>query len=283
MKGIAIFASYTVQECRRRRVFVVVPFVSVLFLVLYAVGVDLAFSSSFGLSEAVPLQQRTLVGASLLGLSMFATMFLAAVMAVFLTASAVRGAAEQGLLQQLLVRPVERFSFLLGRLIGAVAVAGTYAVALYSACVVLTAVVGGFTPAAPLEAGLLLALGVSVVAVISLLGSTLFSTVANGIGVLALYGAGLLAGLLGELGEGLRIEGLVRLGRAVAWALPFEALYQDALASLTEGTFGLTRIVVQLGPFGGAHNGGAPLLVFVLFYCLALTGLATFSLARRDL
>lgn len=283
MRGVAIFAAYTVRECRRRRVFVVVPIVSVLFLILYALALNLASSERFGLGSTVPLDVRTLVGASLLGLSMFGSLFLGAVVAVFLTAAAVRGDAEQGLLQPLLVRPVERFSFVLGRLAGALAVSGTYVLLLYLVCMAVTAATIGFVPPAPLEPGLLLACGVAVVAVISLLGSTLLTTVANGIGVLALYGAGLLAGLLGELGEGLRSVGLTRLGRAVSWALPFEALYQDALASLTEGASGLTSIVVRLGPFGGAHHGGATLLVYTLCYCLALTGLAAFNLARRDL
>ena len=39
---------------------------------------------------------------------MFATLFLGAILAVFLTFSAVRGDAERGLLQPLLVRPLPR-------------------------------------------------------------------------------------------------------------------------------------------------------------------------------
>ena len=46
---------------------------------------------------------------------MFATLFLGAILAVFLTLGAVRGDAERGLLQPLLVRPLSRATFLLGR------------------------------------------------------------------------------------------------------------------------------------------------------------------------
>ena len=49
-----------------------------------------------------------MAGATLLGLSMFATLFLGTILAVFLTLGAVRGDAERGLLQPLLVRPVSR-------------------------------------------------------------------------------------------------------------------------------------------------------------------------------
>ena len=44
-------------------------------------------------------------GAMLLGLAMFATFFLGTVIAVFLTLGGVRGDAERGLLQPLVVRP----------------------------------------------------------------------------------------------------------------------------------------------------------------------------------
>ena len=49
---------------------------------------------------------------------MFATLFLGVVLAVFLTLGAIRGDAERGLLQPLLVRPISRRDVLLGRAAG---------------------------------------------------------------------------------------------------------------------------------------------------------------------
>ena len=49
------------------------------------------------------------------GLSMFGTLFLGAVLAAFLTLSTVRGDAERGLLQPLVVRPIGRSTLLAGR------------------------------------------------------------------------------------------------------------------------------------------------------------------------
>ena len=68
-------------------------------------------------------------GATLLGLSMFATLFLGAILAVFLTLGAVRGDAERGLLQPLLVRPLPRATFLLGRFAAAAGVCVVYVIA----------------------------------------------------------------------------------------------------------------------------------------------------------
>ncbi len=65
--------------------------------------------------------------------------------------------------------------------------------------------------------------------------------------------------------------------------LPFEALYQDGLALLTADVRGPTRIVVELGPFGGAEEGGAMLWPYAAAYVGAVTGIAAAVFARRDL
>ena len=69
---------------------------------------------------------QALTGATLFGLAMFATLFLGAVLAVFLTLGVVRGDAERGLLQPLVVRPLGRGALLLGRFAGAASVCAAY-------------------------------------------------------------------------------------------------------------------------------------------------------------
>ena len=63
--------------------------------------------SEFGQNE-FGLDATPLAGATILGLAMFGTLFLGVVLAVFLTLGAVRGDAERGLLQPLIVRPLGR-------------------------------------------------------------------------------------------------------------------------------------------------------------------------------
>ena len=69
----------------------------------------------------------------------------------------------------------------------------------------------------------------------------------------------------------------------VSWVLPFEALYQAALAAITADTVGFTRLAINLGPFGGAEEAGPLLWPWALAY-LALVGVgASAAFARRDL
>jgi ABC-type transport system involved in multi-copper enzyme maturation permease subunit len=274
---------YSLRESLRRRVFGVVVLLTVAFLALYGLGVNHAFDQVGKLDAGKQVDETIVTGSVLLGLAMFTTLFLGAVLAVFLTHGAVRGDAERGLLQPLVVRPIGRTSLLGGRFAAAALVCAVYVAIVYSAAVVLTGLAGGWWPDRLITPGLGLAAGVIAIAALSLLGSVFLSATANGIAIFMVFGAGLAAGLLGQIGDALSIDTLENVAKAVAWVLPFEALYQAGLEGLTTDTTGATRFLVQLGPFGGAQAGGALLWPWTLVW-LALVGAATrTAFARRDL
>jgi hypothetical protein len=131
--------------------------------------------------------------------------------------------------------------------------------------------------------GLGLAAGVVVIAAISLLAAVFLSATAQGIAVLMIYGAGLTAGLLGQIGHALDSHTLKSIARVATWAVPFEALYQAALHALVSNTTGLTGAVLQLGPFGGAQSGGIVLVLWSALYIGVVLAIATAAFGRRDL
>src|SRR5262249_47332741 len=106
---------------------------------------------------------------------------------------------------------------------------------------------------------------------------------ANGIAVFMVFGAGLTAGLLGQIGEGLNSETLQDVARVASWALPFEAFYQAGLAQLTVDTVGFTRLAIQLGPFGGAQSASAWLWLWGIAYLGLVGAVALAGFRRRDL
>ena len=283
MSGVLVVAGHALRESLRRRVFVVVLILSALFLGLYTWGAAELFDDvdSFGPNE-FGVEPDTLAGATILGLSMFAILFLGAVLATFLTLGAVRGDAERGLLQPLIVRPVGRQSYLLGRLLAAAAVSAAYVVVLFGACVVVTGLLGWW-PDRIIGPALCLAGSAVVIAALSLLGSAILSATANGIAVFMTIGAGLVAGLLGQIGEALDSRTLDRIADIGSWVLPFEALYQHGLSLLTADVEGRTAAIVNLGPFGGAQEASLALWPYVIVYLVAVLALTTLSFARRDL
>jgi Cu-processing system permease protein len=277
-------ARLALQEAVRRRVFLVVALLTVLYLALYGLGTWRAYQEVDPAAKAgLGIDRGLIVGATLLGLSMFGTLFLGAILAVFLTHGTVRGDAERGLLQPLLVRPIPRRTLLLARFGAAALVSGAYVIAVFVIAAIITWWFGGWWPDRMIEPALALAGAVAIICALSLAGSVALSATTNGIAVLMIFGAGLLAGLLGQIGEAIRSETLSDVATTACWILPFEALYQSALGAITADTMGLTRFAIDLGPFGGARDFGPLLWPWAVVYLGLIGLLALRSFGRRDL
>jgi Cu-processing system permease protein len=285
MSDAITIAGHALREAVRRRVLLVVALLTAAFLGLYALGTYHAFDSleRTGPGGIAPIDERALTGGTLLGLSMFVALFLGVVLAVFLTLGAVRGDAERGLLQPLVVRPVGRTTLLIGRLLAASAVCAPYVVTVFLVAALITNAAGDFTPSSLVVPAAGLALGVVTVVAVSLLGSTLLGTTANGIAIFMVFATGLAAGLLGQIGEALDVDSLKTASSIVSWIVPFEALYQNGLHALTSDIGGATGVIVELGPFGGANSVGAGIWAWAVAWSAAVLALAAVVFGRRDL
>jgi Cu-processing system permease protein len=270
-----IIAGYALREAVRRKVLVVVVVLTIGFLALYAYGSAQAFHQvrRIGIPSA-DIHEEVLTGSTLLGLAMFVALFLGTVLAVFVTLNAVRGDV---------VRPIGRTTLLLARVLAAAAVCVVYVAIVYAAAVLLTGATGGYWPDNPVFGGASLAAAVVVVVALALLGTTLLSSTANGIAIFMVFGAGLAAGLIGQIGSALGSSALERISSISSWALPFEAIYQNGLHALTADLRGATGVIVQLGPFGGAQDAGPLLFPYVLVYLVVVGAVATRIFKRADL
>ena len=284
MSDAIAIAGHALREAVRRRVLLVVALLTAAFLGLFALAAFEAFASlERDGGGFVPIDEQALAGGTLLGLAMFVTLFLGVVLAVFLTLGAVRGDADRGLLQPLVVRPVGRTTLLVGRLLAASAVCVPYVVAVFLLAALITRAAGDFTPASLVVPAAGLALGVVTVVAISLLGSTVLGTTANGIAIFMVFATGLAAGLLGQIGEGLDVDALRTASSIISWIVPFEALYQNGLSALTADIGGGAGVIVRLGPFGGASDVGAAIWPWAVAWSTAVLALAALAFRRRDL
>lgn len=273
------------REGVRRRVFLAVLVLTAGFLALYALGAHFAFRGAheFAGGDSQILDPKAFAGATMFGLAMFATLFLGAVLAVFLTLGAIRGDAETGLLQPLVVRPLGRTTMLLARFAGAALLSAAYVLAVYAVAWAITRATGGWSPDHLVGPALALALGVAIIAALSLLASAIFTVTAQGIVVFMVFGAGLTAGLLAQIGNAINSDSPHTIGRVASWALPFEGLYAGGLHALISNTSGLTGVVLQLGPFGGSEPAAPGLLAWAFVYMLGVLAIAALAFSRRDL
>ncbi len=279
MSDALVIARLALQEAVRRRVLAVVAILTVVSGGLYLVGCISLKQHVGGVLEVETI--KPIVPATLLGLASFATLFLGSVLSVFLTASAVRGDVDRGLVQPLVVRPVGRNAYLGGRALAAAAVSCSYVLVVSVFATALTSIMFDNLPPSAWQVIPRLVAGVLVVTALTLLVSCLLSTVATGISVLMAYGAGLIAGLLGEIGKSLGAHTLARIADVVSWLLPFEGMYRDALQKLSPS--GPLGELVQLGPLGGANGGGTGLWVFTAAYVVACGVIASWRFGKADL
>jgi Cu-processing system permease protein len=285
LSSVVVIVEYGFREAVRRKVFVVVLLLTAIFLFLFWLANHYVFRELANITPPsdVNIDTRTFAGSLMFGLAMFATMFLGVVLAVFLTLGVVSGDAERGLLQPLVVRPVGRSTLLLSRFLGAAVVCVPYVLAVYFGAMLIVGLTGSWWPDRIAWPGIELAAAVVIVISLSLLGSIVLSSTANGIAVFMLFGAGLVAGLLATIGHGLNSHAVKHASTIAAWALPFEALYQDALRMTTEKASGLTGFLLQLGPFGGAYVHGWPIRVWAAAFLVLVGGVAIAAFQRRNL
>ncbi|HEY8408239.1 MAG TPA: ABC transporter permease [Gaiellaceae bacterium] len=280
-----VIVEYGFREAVRRKMFAVVLVLTALFLFLFWLANHYVFDqlSQIKPPSDVHVDTRTFAGAFLTGLAMFATLFLGVVLAVFLTLGVVSGDAERGLLQPLVVRPVGRATLLLSRFVGAAVVCVGYVLVVYFASLLITGLTGHWWPDHKLGPAIELALGVLIVISLSLLGSVVLASTANGIAVFMLFGAGLVAGLLGSIGHALNSHAVKHASTIASYALPFEGLYQDGLRLITSNTTGLTAFILQLGPFGGGYVHGWTIRTWSIGYLVLALAAAVAAFSRRNL
>lgn len=285
-ESVWIVAWQALREARRRRVLLVVVALTAVFGALYAWGAVEVFDNVPEAPAGLPalvIDERAVAGSTMLGLAIFGALFLGVILATFLSAAAVRGDAERGLLQPLLVRPLGRGHYLVGRFLAAAITSMAFVVLVYFAAVVAIGLIGDWWPASPGAVALRLALAVASVAALALAGSTLMTATANGIFVLMLYGAGLVGGMMGSIGNAVGSDRLVAIADTTAWALPFQALYRDALSRLFGDLQQTGGVLVNLGPLGNSHDGGPVLLPWTLLFTALVLVAATTRLRRLDL
>ena len=274
---------FALRESLRRRVFLVVGVLTLAFLgplrARHVAG--LRGDGRLRRPDGGGVEPEVLAGATLARPGHVRDPLPRHVLAVFLTLGAVRGDAERGLLQPLVVRPLPRRTLLLGRWLGAAAVCAVYVVLVYArrlrrspAC---SAAGGRTAPSARCSSS---RGGVAIIAALSLLGSVLLASTANGIAVFMLFGAGLPPGCSARSARRSARTRSTTSPAIASWALPFEALYQAGLRRARPPTpSGFTRLAIDLGPFGGAQSGGPELWLWSFLY-LAAVGLAAAPRSR---
>jgi Cu-processing system permease protein len=294
--SVLVVARWTVLEARRRRLVLAGVVLSVAFVALFAVGFALLYADQErSLSQAGALGSGLEAREELLALStvlvllgLYGVQFLAALLGMFLGVASVSPEIDSGALHAVLARPLSRLQYLLGRFLALAGLLIAYVVVMSAALLLVARVVAGYQPGDATRVVALIVLEVLILLAVSLLGSTVLPTLANGVVMLALFGLAWLGGIIGfvsTIPPGNEL--MANLGTAVSLLLPADAVWRGASFHVLPPSF-LAASSFAGGegfelPFGSAAPIAPAMLAWALAYPLACLALAVAAFRRRDL
>jgi ABC-type transport system involved in multi-copper enzyme maturation permease subunit len=295
-----VVARWTVLEARRRRLLLAGVIASVAFVLLFALAFTLLYHNqeqslagaqgtvNGGVGVLDPREELLLLSSGLVVLGLYGVQFLAAVLALFLGVASVSPEIDSGALHAVLARPLHRLEYLLGRFVALAGLMAAYVVVM-SACLLLTArVVAGYVPGSAARVVGLMVLEVVVLLAVSVLGSTVLPTLANGVVMLSLFGLTWLGGIVGFIatvppGN----ELMANLGTAVSLLLPADAVWRGASYHLLPPSLLAATSLTNPGslqlPFASTSPMPATMLAWAIGYPTVCLAVAAAAFRRRDL
>src|SRR5215216_3075583 len=183
-------ARFTLLEAVSRRLILAGVAISAGYIGLYSLGFHFAYDKALeSSSPAAPTRLGLGVAFAVLTLfGVYVVNYLAGFLALFLSVGAVSGEIDSGTLHAVLARPLKRSEFVLGRWLGYAALICAYVIAMTSAVQLIARAIAGYEVPEPLPALLLMLLEVLLLLTLSLCGSTLMPTLANGVIAFTLLG-----------------------------------------------------------------------------------------------
>jgi ABC-type transport system involved in multi-copper enzyme maturation permease subunit len=272
----------SLREAVSRRLIVIGLVLSAAFLLLFALG----FGALYGrAAEEVADRTELAFGATLITvLGLYIVRFLAALLAIFLSSSAVAAEIDSGVLHAVLARPLSRTSWLAQRWLAFIVVTVGYAALMTLAVVGIAAGVADYAPLALGPAIAVIALELAVLLSLGLLTSTTWSAVTSGVVTFCLFGVAWLAGIIELIGEQLRNQSMQLIGIVTSLVIPSDALWRGASFYLQPpSVLVLARQTGGGNPFAGVAPPTTTLIMWSVLYAACLLLIAAWRLRRRDL
>lgn len=285
-------ARFTLQEAISRRLILAGVIISLGFIGLYAIGFHFAYDKS--LEKTTSAEARLALGVAFALLTLFGIYvvnYLASFLALFLSVAAISGEIDSGTLHAVLARPLKRSEFVIGRWLGYAFMLTVYIVAMTGLVLLISRLIAGYEVPNPVPALLLMLLEGILLLTLSLFGSTLMPTLANGVVVFTLLGLAWLAGIIEFVGRLLSAaqdstasDAMLNIGTAVSLLLPSDALWRGASYYLQSpsvlAAFGATRGGI---PFFSMLPPAPALVIWSLGYVVVVLSGAVLTFRSRDL
>jgi Cu-processing system permease protein len=281
-----VVARFTIQEAISRRLILAGVVISLAFIALFALGFSLLYGMALEEQGGQAAGRTvTVFAATLLTvLGLYSVHFLSSFLALFLSVGSISGEIDSGTLHAVLARPLRRLDFVLGRWLAYVALMFAYVGAMAGLVLLVAFLIAGYEPTdAPRTIGLM-ALGSVLLLSVSLFGSTILSTLANGVVVFSLFGLAWMAGIIEFVGQALDNQGMVNLGIVVSLLIPSDGIWRAASYYAQSQAFLVASSTGPEGfPFFSTLAPALPFVVWAALYPVVFLVAGALAFARRDL
>lgn len=270
----------SMREAVSRRLVLIGVVLSVAFLALFGFGFGALYNNA-ARDVVQPDRTELALGATIITvLGLYIVRFLAALLAIFLSSSAVATEIDSGMLHAVLARPLSRTSWLAQRWLAFIVITVGYVVLMTGAVMLIANGIADYVPLDAVTALSVMSLEIAVLLSLGLLTSTTWSAVTSGVVTFCLFGVAWLAGVIELIGEQLRNQPMQLIGIATSLIMPSDALWRGASFYLQPPS---VVSLVEATPFTGTAPPATTLIVWSIGYAVCLLALAAWRLRQRDL
>ncbi len=275
----------TYLEMIKKKILLFTCVMTFVFFALYGLALYFIYRE-MGQTEQL---MKLMISGQILSLGIYASGFIIAFLAIFISAGSVSTMVDQGIYDVILAAPIKRTHVILGRYLGLQFVLIVYSTMLYLGVVALNTVIGHghfvhLSSVAIIKSLLVIYLMPVAISTVGFFLSTSISTIGSGIVITILYFCGMVGGFLEQIGYMLQTDAspiLVRMGIITSLIIPTDVTYRKSFSYLFTTSSG-----IDLSAAGMMGKVGKPsdfMMVYIVIYILVFLGMTIRTFNRKDI
>lgn len=276
----------TLKEAVRKKTFIVMSTITVLYLVFWAVLLHYFQSSQLGPRNA---DFKPLASILLTQMGLQFSSMLMCLLTIVLGAGAIASELENGMIHAILSRPLSRREYVFGKLAGLSILISAYATALFAAILLIGRAysldtVAALSFAQIFKGWIIYTLVPLILLCLTLYGSITLKVVPNGLLMIFIYLLGNIGGMVEMIGNYINSKAVDSAGIFLSLVSPFHTLYSTAERILLPSS-GLAGEVMRsaAGLTGSGQPASPAMFLYIVLYTLGFLALAIRKFEKIDI
>ena len=270
----------TLREVLNKKILLIAAILNIVFLLLF--GTLLRFTVRGMESVPVASLQKAMLYPQLFSMGLYFASFLVNLFAIFISVGTISSEIESGIMQTILPKPVHRAELIIGKFVGYGLTIGVLGASIFVALLAMLKFMCGYVPTNTGFGMMLFLLQPLILLTLSIVGSTFFSTIANGITVIMLYVIATVGGMVETIGGFLKNSTLINTGIISSLLVPTDAMYRKMVSVMIAGN-GSPLNVLSMTPFGTNAPPSTFMIVYTCLYLMLFLYLGIHIFAKRDI